>query len=364
MAYFMLLPSFFRVFVTIGAEFGKIALPPYAFLYNQPMKIIECVPNFSEGQNPAVVQAIAGAIRSVPQVKLLDIDGGFHAHRTVMTFAGGPHAVAEAAFRAVKTAAAHIDMSQHRGEHPRIGATDVCPLIPVAGVEMEEVVAISKALGARIGAELQLPVYLYEHSASSPERRNLAWLRKGEYEGLEQKMLSGHFAPDYGPATFNPKSGTCIVGAREFLIAYNINLATKDVQIARDIAAEIRESGDNKQPGLLKKVKAIGWYIKEFDQVQVSMNLTDYKTTPVHTVFEAVKTCAARHNVEVTGSELVGMIPLGAIAPCGEYFLKKNKLHHHLPHTELVAYAAQYLGLNDSKPFDPARKVIEFALQE
>ena len=327
-------------------------------------KLIECVPNFSEGQSPEIIEAIADAVREVAHVKLLDIDAGFHANRTVYTLAGEPHAVCEAAFRMLKVAANNIDMRHQTGKHPRIGAMDVCPLVPIADIEMDEVIELSKKLGKRISDELNIPVYLYENSATVSERRNLAWLRSGEYEKLKNKLKAPNFVPDFGNAVFNAQSGIAIVGARDFLIAYNINLDTKDVAIAQRIAEEIRESGKNGVAGKLKYVKAIGWYIKEFDKVQISMNLTNYMATPVWKVFEEVHILASQYDVKVTGSELVGMIPLKAIAACGEFFLKKNGQHHHIPNNRLVMYAIKYLGLDEVKPFDYQKKIIEFALAD
>jgi len=262
----------------------------------------------------------------------------------------------------LKVAAYKIDMRKHAGEHPRIGAMDVCPLIPISGIEMPEVIQLSQKLGKRISEELNIPVFLYENSATRPERKSLAWLRNGQYENLENKLKAADFYPDFGKVAFNAKSGIAIVGARDFLIAYNINLDTKDISIAKKIAEEIRESGKNGIAGKLKNVKAIGWYIKDFDKVQISMNLTNYTATPVWKVFEEVHELAAKYNVKVTGSELVGMIPLKAVTECGAFFLKKNGQHHHISHTELVAYAIKYLGLNEVKPFDFQKKIIEFAL--
>lgn len=310
-------------------------------------KLIECVPNFSEGQNPKIIEKIAQSIRNISGVKLLDIDAGFHANRTVMTFVGEPNAMQEAIFQAIKTASETIDMSLHKGTHPRIGATDVCPLVPIAGIEMDEVIEISKNIGKRVWDELKIPAYLYNESAQIIERKNLAWIRNGEYENLEQKLKNQDFKPDYGDAIFNPKSGICIIGARKFLLAYNINLATKDVKIAKEISKHIRESS----PNGLKNVKAIGWYIEEFDKVQVSMNLTDFLITDIFTVFQKVSILAHQFNTQVTGSELVGMIPLAAI-------IQKNE-----PNTiENVVKNANLLGLNDVKPFEPSQKVIELAL--
>lgn len=321
-------------------------------------KLLECVPNFSEGQNKETIEAIANAIRSVSGVKLLDIDPGFHAHRTVYTFVGSPQNVANAAFEAIKTASKLIDMPVHKGAHPRIGACDVCPFIPLGQTTMNEAIEISKNVAKRVADELNIPTYLYENSAASPERKNLAWLRKGEYENLSSKLLLPDFYPDFGKNTFNPKSGILITGARPFLIAYNVNLKSKDVEIAKKIASQIRE----KSPAGLPNVKAIGWYIDEFDKVQVSTNITDYTITPVYKVFNTISSLAQSFNTEVTGSELVGMIPLHALSECGVHFLKSNHQPHHLPQTELADYAEKYLGLSDVKAFDKHKKVIELAM--
>lgn len=310
-------------------------------------KLIECVPNFSEGQSAVAIQKIADAIRKIEGVHLLDIDAGYHANRTVMTLVGEPPAMEEAVFQAIKMASEIIDMRLHKGTHPRIGATDVCPLIPIAGVEMNEVIELSKSIANRVWTDLRIPAYLYNQSAKCTERKNLAWIRKGEYESLEQKLNNPDFKPDFGESIFNSKSGICIIGARTFLLAYNINLATKNVSTAKQIANEIRESASNG----LKNVNAIGWYIKEFDKVQVSMNLTDFTKIDIFTVFEKVTFLAKNLGTEVTGSELVGMIPLAAITRENE---PKNM--------ESVLKNVTYLGLNDVKPFDASKKVIEFAL--
>ncbi|MFN0048024.1 MAG: glutamate formimidoyltransferase [Cytophagales bacterium] len=321
-------------------------------------KIIECVPNFSEGQNSAIIQSIAHAISKAKEVKLLDIDAGFHANRTVFTFAGEPNGVIEAAFQAIKTASQLIDMREHNGTHPRIGACDVCPLIPISGVSMEETIEYSKKLGQRVANELDIPVFLYENASSTTERKNLAWLRSGEYENLENKLKKDNFKPDFGEPKFNARSGIAIIGARPFLIAYNVNLATKDVSAAKEIASLIREKSATGLP----KVKAIGWYIDEFDKVQVSTNITDFNITPVHEVFEKVKECASELDTQVTGSELVGMIPLKAIVDCGEYYLRSNKMANIFTNDELIEFGAKYLNLNEVKPFEAAKKVIELAL--
>jgi len=323
------------------------------------MKILECVPNFSEGQNNDVIQAIANSISAIHRVKLLDRDSGFNANRTVYTFAGEPNAVIEAAFEAIKTASINIDMRNHKGTHPRMGACDVCPLIPITGMEMEEAVELANKLGQKVAKELNIPVFLYENAASVPERKNLAWIRKGEYEGLESKLRQTNFLPDYGKAEFSTKSGIATIGARSFLIAFNVNLATKDVAIAKQIASQIRE----KSMSGLRNVKAIGWHIAEFDKVQVSTNITDFNVTPVYQVFEAVQQWAAQLGTEVTGSELVGMIPIKALSECGVYFLKKRgQSPHLLSISKLVEYGTVYLNLKEVKPFEAEKKIIECAL--
>lgn len=321
-------------------------------------QILECVPNFSEGQNVKVIESLSNIISSVENVKLLDIDAGFHANRTVFTFAGEPKAVIEAAFLAIKEASEKIDMRTHKGTHPRIGACDVCPLIPIAGLNMAEAIEYSNLLAKRIAAELDIPVYLYENSSQKPERKNLAWIRQGEYENLEEKIKKADFVPDFGKPMFNPKSGICTVGARSFLIAYNVNLATKDVAVAKKIAALVREKSENG----LQKVKAIGWYIEEFDRVQVSTNITDYTVTSVFTVFEAIKKLANEFNTSVTGSELVGMIPLEALRQSGEQAMNLSHQNQTKTPKELAIFGANYLNLNEVKPFIAEEKVIEWAL--
>ena len=274
-----------------------------------------------------VIDRITAEIRNVPDVLLLDVDPGKDTHRTVVTFAGSPEGVEEAAFRAIRMAAELIDMSAHSGAHPRMGATDVCPFVPVSGVTMEECVAISRRLGRRVGDELRIPVYLYEESAGSPERRSLAYLREGEYEALPGKLKKREFKPDFGPNSFNQKSGATVIGAREFLIAYNVNLNTRNAKLASKIANRIREKGYTRRdpatgekadvPGTLKAVRAVGWYIPEYDMAQISVNLLNYKVTPLHRVFEEAERFAAEFGVRVTGSELVGLIPLEALLETG-----------------------------------------------
>lgn len=343
-------------------------------------KVLECVPNFSEGRNEKVIRQIAAEITKVPEVKLLHIDSGKAANRTVMTFAGAPEQVTEAAFRAIKKAAELIDMQRHKGVHPRIGATDVCPLVPVKGMTQEEVVRLSRQLGKRVAEELHIPVYLYEHSAAIPQRKNLASIRAGEYEGLEAKLKDPLWKPDFGEALFNARSGATVIGARNYLVAYNVNLDTTSIKLANAIAADVRESGRVKkargkivydadgmvlrEPGLLKYVKSIGWFIEEYGIAQVSMNLTNIKETPVHLAFETCCRSAAARGVKVTGSELIGMIPLKCLLDAGTFYLNKKEENEKRSEEELVQIAVQSLGLNDLYPFDPAKKVIEYALKK
>lgn len=339
-------------------------------------RLIECVPNFSEGRDTAVLDAIAAAIRGVSGVALLDIDPGADTHRTVMTFVGTPEDVIEAAFQAIKTAAALIDMQRHKGAHPRMGATDVCPLIPIEGVEIAECVAFAERLAERVGRELDIPVYLYEYAARSEARRNLAAIRAGEYEGLARKMADPAWAPDYGRA-FNPRAGATVIGVREFLIAYNVNLNTRDKKLANDIALSIREAGrlardedgtpindasgaPVREPGLLPFVKAVGWYIDTYQQAQVSINLTNYKVSPPHVVFDAIRAEAEKRGLIVTGSELVGLIPLEALKMAGRHYLLKQSRSPGVSEEELVATAIRSLGLDQLGPFDPTQKVIEY----
>ena len=344
-------------------------------------KIVECVPNFSEGRNKAVIDAIADAIRQTEGVMLLDVDPGAATNRTVMTFVGEPDAVVEAAFQAIKKAAELIDMRKHKGEHPRIGATDVCPFVPVSGVTMQDCVELAHRLGKRVGEELGIPVYLYEEAATRPERRNLADIRKGEYEGLADKLKDPDWAPDYGPAEFNPKSGATVIGAREFLIAYNVNLNTRDRRLAQEIALNIREMGRAKRddqgkiirdeegnivrvPGKLKAVKAVGWYIDEYACAQVSMNLVNWKVTPPHVAFDEICKEADKLGLRVTGSELVGLIPLQPMLEAGRYFLKKQGKSPGVPEAELIRVAVQSMGMSEFAPFDPGQKIIEYRIRE
>ena len=333
------------------------------------MKLIECVPNFSEGRDRGVIDAIAAEISATPGAMLLDVDAGAATNRTVVTFIGGPEAVEEAAFRAIRKAATLIDMSRHRGEHPRLGATDVCPFVPVSGATMEDCVAIAGRLGRRVGDELGIPVYLYEAAATRTERRSLADIRKGEYESLAEKLKDPAWAPDFGPARFHREAGATVIGAREFLIAYNVNLNTRDKKLANVIAQAIREAGKTKRaadgttttvPGRFKECRAVGWYIEEFGRAQVSINLTNYNVTPLHDVFDACCEEASKLGLRVTGSELVGLIPKAALLAAGDHFLAKQGKTAGIPERERVHTAVLSLGLSELAPFEPAHKVIEY----
>ncbi|KAF0199100.1 MAG: glutamate formiminotransferase / formiminotetrahydrofolate cyclodeaminase [Bacteroidetes bacterium] len=347
-------------------------------------QIIECVPNFSEGRDMAVIQQITDQIKTVEGVMLLDVDPGAATNRTVVTIAGEPEQVIEAAFRAVKKAMEVIDMSRHSGAHPRFGATDVCPLVPIANISMEETVVFAHRLGERIGKELGIPVYCYENAAKSPERRNLANCRSGEYEGLPKKLSDPAWKPDFGPAGFLPKTGAIAVGARDFLVAYNVNLNTTSTRRANAVAFDIREKGrpmregnqvtgkimkDEKGnqiniPGSLKACKAIGWFIEEYGIAQVSINLTNISITPVHAAFEESCKKAQERGMRVTGSELVGLAPLKVFTDAGKYFLKKQNRSVGVSEAELIKIAVKSLGLDDLKPFNPEEKIIEYVLQD
>ena len=339
------------------------------------MKIIECVPNFSEGRDKQVIARIADAISAVEGVKLLNVDPGVATNRTVMTFAGEPEAVVEAAFQAIKTAAGSIDMRKHHGEHPRIGATDVCPLIPVSGVTMEETVEYARALARRVGEELDIPVYCYEEAAFTDKRKNLAVCRVGEYEGLQAKLNDPEWTPDFGPSEFSEKvaaSGLTVIGARDFLIAVNFNLNTTSVRRANAVSFDVREKGrkvtiDGKetwQPGTLKHCKAIGWFIQEYGIAQVSVNLTNIGVTPLHMAFDEVCEKAARRGMRVTGTELVGLVPKRALLEAGKHFLKKQQRSLGLPEEEIIRIAIKSMGLEDLGPFDPKTKILEYLLEE
>lgn len=345
-------------------------------------RIIECVPNFSEGRDIGIIKQITDVIESVAGVKLLDVDPGRDTNRTVVTFVGDPDSVSEAAFLSVKKAAELIDMSKHHGAHPRMGATDVCPLIPVAGITMEETVVYARKLAERIGAELGIPVYCYENAAIIQERRNLANCRAGEYEGLAKKLSDPCWKPDFGPAIFNKRSGATAVGARDFLVAFNINLNTTSVRRANAIAYDVREKGrpvrggdsltgkivkdENGETviihGSLKSVKAIGWFIDEYGIAQISMNLTDISVTPVHIAFDEVCKKAETRGVRVTGSELVGLIPLKSLLDAGRYYLAKQKRSAGVSDEELIKIAVRSMGLNDIHTFRADEKVIEYVM--
>jgi len=339
--------------------------------------LLECVPNFSEGNDPEVIRRITGRIEAVEGIRILDIDPGKAANRTVVTFVGPPAAVAEAAFAAVSQAAELIDMRKHSGKHPRIGAADVCPFVPISGISMEETIAIARSVAERIGRELQIPVYCYGRAAFTEERRDLAVCRKGEYEGLAERLRDPQWTPDFGPARFNPKTGAAIIGARDFLVAYNVNLNTTSVRLARAIAAEIRGKGSRGyeqspsgesvllgKSGALAACKAIGWYIREYGIAQVSMNLTDISVTPVHVAFEEVCRRAEELGLRVTGSELVGLVPKKALLEAGRHFLYRQKRSAGVSEEELIRIAVRSLGLNDLKPFAPGEKVIEYRLAD
>jgi glutamate formiminotransferase/formiminotetrahydrofolate cyclodeaminase len=324
--------------------------------------LIECVPNFSEGRDLLKIQQICGSIESVSGVKLLHIDSGADANRTVITFAGEPEAVCNAAFEAIKTASEIIDMRMHHGKHPRIGSVDVCPLIPVHNISMEETVKYARKLAQRTGNELNIPVYCYENAAFVPERKNLAFCRKGEYESLKQKLSDQK--PDFGTDIFTAKTaktGATIIGARNFLIAVNFNLNTVSKEIASLIASGIREKGKNNSDAKLKGIKAIGWYIADFDIAQVSVNITDIDATPLHKVFEEVTKRAKQLGINVSGTEIVGLVPEKIILDAGRYFLSQteNSNHEHIADELLLLTAIEKLGLNDLSPFIPNEKIFE-----
>ncbi|QDU66386.1 glutamate formimidoyltransferase [Engelhardtia mirabilis] len=346
-------------------------------------RLVECVPNFSEGRDMAVIDRITARIAAVDGVELLDVDPGAATNRTVVTFVGEPEAVIEAAVEAGRAAAELIDMRGHSGEHPRFGAMDVCPLVPVAGLTMEETVPYAHELARRLGEEVGLSIYCYENAAKRPDRRNLATVRAGEYEGLPDRMASGDHTPDYGPKTFQPRTGATAVGAREFLVAYNVNLNTTSVRRANEIASRVREQGYYERegdepwgeivkdaqgkavrtPGRLKHVKGIGWFIEEYGIAQISMNLTNITATPVHEAFDAVVEEAASRGVRVTGSELVGLIPLSAMRAAGRHYLLKQRRSTGVSDAELIKIAIKSMGLDELGPFDPAKRIIEYAIR-
>ncbi len=343
--------------------------------------VIECVPNFSEGVNMDIIKQITNEIESIAGVQLLDVDPGKATNRTVVTFVGNPHAVIDAAFLAIKKAGELIDMRNHKGEHPRMGATDVCPLIPISGITMEEAVVFANLLGKRVGEELGIPVYLYEYAAIAPYKTNLAEIRSGEYEGFAAKILKPEWKPDYGEAKFNEKSGATVIGVRDFLIAYNVNLNTTSTRRANSVAFDIREKGrqskgaDGKsvkdaqgevvwEPGLLKSVKAIGWFIEEYGIAQISMNLTNANVTPLHVAFDTCCERATARGMRVTGSELVGLVPLNAILEAGKYFLRKQQRSVGISEAEIIKIAVKSMGLDELSPFDPQKKIIEYRLKD
>jgi len=336
------------------------------------MQIIECVPNFSEGNDLNIIKQVTNEIESVEGVRLLNVDPGKATNRTVVTMVGQPAAVIEAAYRAIKKAGELIDMSKHKGEHPRMGATDVCPLIPIANISMEETAKFAQQLAKRVGEELNIPVYLYEAAQPNKERNNLSVIRAGEYEGFFKKIKQPEWKPDFGPAEFDAKRGGTVIGARDFLVAYNINLNTTSTRRANAIAFDVREAGRNievagkkvNQPGTLKSVKAIGWYIEEYGVAQISMNLTNINITPVHVAFDEVCNKATARGIRVTGSELVGLIPLKAMTDAGKYFLQKQKRSTGVSEKELIKIAIKSMGLDELGPFKPEERIIEYMLND
>ena len=334
--------------------------------------IIECVPNFSEGRRPEVIKQITDVIETVAGVRLLNVDPGKATNRTVVTFVGSPEAVVEAAFQAIRKAGELIDMRVHKGEHPRMGATDVCPLIPIAGISMDETAVWARRLAERVGRDLQIPVYLYEAAQPEKRRNNLSVIRAGEYEGFFKKIKLPEWAPDYGPAEFDARRGGTVIGARDFLVAYNVNLNTTSTRRANAIAFDVREAGrvikegstSVQVPGTLKFVKAIGWYIDEYGIAQISMNLTNIRVTPVHAAFDEVCRAAAERGIRVTGSELVGLIPLQAMLDAGKYFLEKQQRSTGVSEKELIRIAILSMGLDELGPFKPEERIIEYQLRE
>lgn len=349
-------------------------------------QLIECVPNISEGRDEQKIKTIADVVETVEGVKLLDVDPGKATNRTVITFVGEPDNVIEAAFLLIKKASELIDMSKHSGEHPRFGATDVCPLVPIANISMEETVTYAHKLGERVGSELGIPGYFYENAASTEERKNLANCRAGEYEGLADKLTDTHWTPDFGPAEFvkAKTSGVTAISARDFLVAYNINLNTTSSRRANAIAFDIRERGRVKReggslsgkiikdangepisvPGTLKAVKGIGWYIEEYGIAQLSLNLTNISITPMHIAFDEALRKAQDRGVRVTGSELVGLVPLNALLDAGRYFLKKQGRSLGIADPELIKIAIKSMGLDELKPFNPRERVIEYLIED
>lgn len=344
------------------------------------MKLVECVPNFSEGRDKAKIELIIDEIRNTKNTMLLDVDPGEATNRTVVTFIGPPDAAVEAAFRAIKKASELIDMSTHKGEHPRMGATDVCPFVPVSEISIEECIELSKKLAKRVGEELKIPVYLYEYAATKDDRKALSSIRKGEYEAFEKKIYEENWKPDYGPAEFNPRTGVTAIGVREFLIAYNVNLNTRNKKLANKIGKIIRESGYPKKekgkkvldengnpviiPGKLQECRAVGWYIDEYDMAQVSINLTNYKITPIHLAFDTVCEEAQKLGLRVTGSEIVGLVPKEAMIMAGRHYLEMQGQNIGIPEKDIIANAIQSLGLNEVACFNPEEKIIEYAYKK
>lgn len=342
--------------------------------------LIECVPNFSEGNDPAIIRQITDQIEAVEGVKLLNVDPGKATNRTVVTFVGDPEAVIEAAFRAIAKAGELIDMSRHKGEHPRMGATDVCPLIPIAGISMEETAAWAQRLAQRVGTELSIPVYLYEEAQPDKSRSNLSVIRAGEYEGFFNKIKDPAWKPDFGPAVMDAKRGATVIGARDFLVAYNVNLNTTSTRRANAVAFDVREAGRVKRengkpvldeqgqpisvPGSLKAVKAIGWYIEEYGMAQISMNLTNIRVTPLHIAFDEVCKRADARGLRVTGSELVGLVPLQCLLDAGRYFLRKQQRSTGVSEKELIRIAILSMGLDELAPFKPEERIIEYRLRD
>ncbi|HMQ48716.1 MAG TPA: glutamate formimidoyltransferase [Saprospiraceae bacterium] len=347
-------------------------------------QLIECVPNFSEGRDTAIIRQITDEIEGVEGVRLLDVDPGKATNRTVVTFVGAPKDVVDAAFKAIKKAAELIDMSKHSGEHPRMGATDVCPLIPIAGISMEETAEWAHRLAKRVGDELDIPVYMYEAAATQANRRNLATIRQGEYEALPEKLKQTAWKPDYGAPVFNAKSGATVIGARDFLVAYNVNLNTTSVRWANAVAFDVRENGRIERegdpitgkiirdeegqairiPGKCKSVKAIGWYIEEYGIAQVSMNLTNIRETSLHEAFEACCESVQSRGMRVTGSELVGLVPLQVMLDAGKYFLQKQQRSSGVSEKEIIKIAVKSMGLDELSPFDPSKKIIEYRMAD
>ncbi|MCK5760923.1 MAG: glutamate formimidoyltransferase, partial [Candidatus Delongbacteria bacterium] len=343
------------------------------------MQIIECVPNFSEGRNMAIIDQITDEIKKIKGVRLLDVDPGFDTNRTVVTMVGEPEPIKIAAFNAIKKAHDLIDMTKHKGAHPRFGACDVCPIIPVSGITMDECVKIAHDLGNKLGTELDFPIYFYEYAATTEERKNLAWVRQGEYEAVEANLKDPERKPDAGPCEFRPKKGVTAVSARDFLIAYNVSLNTTNPKLAHDIALNIREQGrfkrdengkfvknENgkkvKQPGLFKNCKAIGWYVDDYKRAQISINLTNYHVTSMHDVFDEISKQATAKGLRVTGSEAVGVVPKEAMLIAGKHYLAKQGMCEGIDEGEIIKVAIQSLGLDDVAPFEPKDKIIEYMI--